>query len=152
MALIPFDENFAIDGLRVEQLYRRAPQKTVVAYAYDASNKLRADEFLDHEASSNPPARTSGALSRLYHLFNIIADGGEIHNEESLRLIAGDIWGFRADPIRICAFKHQSMWFLTHGFKTRMKRWPRAQIRLAQKIRDSQILQLGRSIHEQQLD
>ncbi len=97
-----------------------------VEYAQSANGKLLAKEFIEGLSIADQ--------AKLAHLFQWIAEHGQIRNEEKFRHEGDKIYSFKAHQIRIGCFCSGRRWILTHGFVKKQDRWPPAELERAKRI------------------
>ena len=76
-----------------------------------------------------------GDQRKLRVLFERMAEHGRIFNSEKFKKVEGHIFEFKSFQIRVGCFQLSNTWFLTHGFRKKQDKWPKAQITRAKRIR-----------------
>lgn len=123
-----------------DQIEIVGPQGAVV-YARAANGELMALDFLN---SITSPGRTDLKDARkIRELCKRLARNGKIPNPKNFVRERGEIWGLKSHQVRIGAFQHGRIWFLTHGFIKKCDKWPEAELNRADEIRVQQLKILG---------
>jgi hypothetical protein len=118
-----------VDDVSEEDLAVPRGLARTIAYARERSGRRPAAEFLAAEAS---PAE----VLQLRHLFQHLAATGALASTRKFRKERGDIWGFKlGSGVRVAAFPHGRVWYLTHAFRKQRDRWPVAELTRAERIR-----------------
>ena len=100
-----------------------------IAFARDRAGRRPAADFLAAEASPSE-------VLQLRHLFQQLAASGALASTRKFRKERGDIWGFKlSGGLRLAAFPHGRVWYLTHAFRKQRDRWPPAELARAERIR-----------------
>ncbi len=107
-----------------------------IAYARERGGGRPAAEFIASETSA------AEAL-QLRHLFLQLAASGVLGSTRKFRKERGEIWGFKlSGGLRVAAFPHGRVWYLTHAFRKQRDRWPTAELIRAERIRWEHLLWL----------
>jgi hypothetical protein len=100
-----------------------------VAYAVTQAGRMPAREFLQ---SDEAPLKDKAVLTKL---FEMLTTQHQVHNEYRFKKVRGQIWECKSYQVRIGAFRHGRVWFLTHGFIKKRDKWQPEQIKRAETIR-----------------
>lgn len=112
-----------------------------VLYARAANGDLLALDFLNSIASRG---RTDFKdMRKIKELCKRLAECGTIPTRENFVREQDEIWSLKSYQVRIGAFQHGRIWFLTHGFIKKCDRWPKAELERADEIRIQQLKRLG---------
>ena len=66
----------------------------------------------------------------------MLAADGHLGNPRHFKKEQGHIWAFKlSSGVRMAAFQHGRVWYLTHGFEKQRDRWPRMELERAERIR-----------------
>ena len=123
-----------MDGVPEQDLVVPRGLERTIAYARDAAGNRPAWDFLCSPLGV-------GERARLVFLFRRLADTGRIPDQGQFRKESGEIWSFKTHGgIRIAAFPHKRVWFLTHGLIKKRDRWPRTELERAERIRAEHLL------------
>jgi hypothetical protein len=115
-------------------------QRTI-AYARASNGEMRAREFLDSIMS--PGSSHEPDMRKIEDLCERLALHGKIPNKERFVRERGEIWGLKSFQVRVGAFQHGRIWFLTHGFIKKCRKWPKSELDRADEIRIAQLTRLG---------
>lgn len=99
-----------------------------IAYAVDANGNMPAKDFLE---SDEPSDRQKAGFLRV---FQVLAATGRVVNVEHFKRESGPIWAFKSHHARIAAFQIGPTWYLTHGFIKKQPKWPREELKRAERI------------------
>jgi phage-related protein len=105
------------------------PDEDVVAWARDAAGRRHAKDLLESGAVSDKDR------ARLRIAFSVMAQHGRISNPEQFKKEKGEIWTFKSYQVRLAAFRVGRVWYLTHGFTKKGRKWPRTELERADRIR-----------------
>jgi hypothetical protein len=118
-----------VDAVPAEDLAVPRGLARTIAFAHDRAGRRPAADFLASEASPSE-------VLQLRHLFQQLAASGALASMRKFRKERGDIWGFKlASGVRVAAFAHGRVWYLTHAFRKQRDRWPTAELTRAERIR-----------------
>lgn len=69
-------------------------------------------------------------------LFRRLCVEGRIHNRQQFRPLEGsDIWEFKRHAVRVFAFQHGRVWYVTHGCQKPKPRELKVHVQRAERIR-----------------
>ncbi len=137
----PSGSPISAEDLRLrDQVLFVGPKRDVI-YARAANGDLTALDFLNSIASSGSSHEPD--MRKIKELCKRLADHGGIPNRERFVRERGEIWGLKSFQVRVGAFHVGRIWFLTHGFIKKCKKWPEAELDRADEIRIQQLERLG---------
>jgi Gp49-like protein DUF891 len=128
--------------LSEEQVVWRGKKRTI-AFAVDESGGMPAKAFLEL-LGKNRQERHKRSLARARHLFQVMADHGEIKNKQKFKRVRDSVYAFKDDQLRVTAFQDGNVWYLLTGFIKKRDRWPKREIDRANRM-VSQITKKGRN-------
>lgn len=71
---------------------------------------------------------------KLATLFNRMADTGKIWDPRKFKQIQDKIYEFKRYQVRIGCFSVANRWRLTHGFIKKQEKWPKSELKRAERI------------------
>lgn len=76
-------------------------------------------------------------------LFRRMVEHGLIRNIQKFKRVEGKIYEFKAHQVRVSCFQIGDRWVLTHGFIKKGDRWPKQELRRAERIMEEHIEREG---------
>ena len=103
-------------------------RERTIQYAIRGNGSMPAKKFIE--------GLSAGEQAKVAVLFKKMAGTARIWNTTQYKKVEGNIWEFKRHQIRVMCFQVGKRLVLTHGFRKKVDRTPRSEIKRAERIRE----------------